>query len=156
MKNKFGKILGILAALFMMGATAYAADDENIKKDTVLQVNDDTKLYEKPDTAAAVTAALNKGMPVIITQDAKDGWVMVSYQGESGYMQTSHLSIVGDEDKLADEFTVISEEGIMAYQEGDMEQRKFVSERMWGIAIAVLVIAIFGAGILSAAIINRN
>lgn len=158
-KDKLGRIIGVLAALAIVASArmAYAAEDAgDIKAGMVLQINDDATLYEEPDKPAAVAAALEKGTPVIITQDAKDGWCMVSYQGQSGYVQTSHLGIVGDGDELADEFKAVSEEGIASYQEADMQQGKFVSERMWGIAIAVLVIAIFGAGMLSAAVIKQD
>lgn len=136
--------------MFMMGMRVYAADAGNIKKNMVLQVNDDIKLYEKPDQTTAVMAALKKGTPVVITQDAKDGWCIVSYQDKSGYAQVSHLGIIGDKDKLTDEFRIIIEEGIMEYLEADMVKRNIVSERIWGAVIVVLVIAIFGAGILSA------
>lgn len=149
-KNKFGRIMCILAALLVMGMTAHAADAENIKKNMVLQVNDDVKLCESPDKPAAVTATLEKGTPVVIMQDAKDGWCMVSYHDKSGYVQISHLGIVGDKDKLSDEFRIISEEGVMGYLEADMAKRKMVSERIWGSVILLLVVAIFGAGILSA------
>lgn len=149
-KNKLGRILCILAALLVIGTTVHAAEAENIKKDMVLQVNDDIKLRAKPDASAAVTAELKKGTPVVITQDAKGGWCMVSYREKSGYVQTTHLGIVGDNGKLDDELKHIGESGIMAYFEAEMEKRRIDTERIWGAVIVVLVIAIFGAGILSA------
>lgn len=97
MKKYLGKIVGVLFLLLAMGMTVCAADtdDINIKKNQVFQVNSDADLHEQPDVASAVTATLPGGTPVIIKEDAKDGWCMVAYQKQTGYVQASILGILG-------------------------------------------------------------
>lgn len=97
MKKYLGKIAGVLLILLAMGMTVCAAetDDINIKKNQVFQVNSDADLHEQPDAASAVTATLPGGTPVIVREDAADGWCLVSYQKQSGYVQVSILGFLG-------------------------------------------------------------
>lgn len=83
--------------LLAMGMTVCAAatDEINIKKNQVFQVNSDADLHEQPDAASAVTATLPGGTPVIVGEDAKDGWCMVAYQEKAGYVQVSILGLLG-------------------------------------------------------------
>ena len=207
-----------------MGMTVCATDADAITKNRVFQTVSDVNLYEMPDTASAVTASLPSGMPVIIREDAKDGWCMVSYREEMGYMQIAFLGIVGspgvpsasneqgmaedspvwnsvaesddktgsdtemkqevsidpdnedvpatesipedqtqpddiiavndaketvfaDADTLDDEFQRMQEANLQTYQEAEAARKQNAEKRVWGIAIAVLIIAIFAVGI---------
>lgn len=95
MKKCFGRIVCVLAMLLVMGMTVCAEDAGNIKKNTVLQTNSEVELHEEPDAASAVTATLPGGTPVIIKEDAKDGWCLVSYKENAGYVQISFLGTLG-------------------------------------------------------------
>ena len=210
--------------------TVCATDADAITKNRVFQTVSDVNLYEMPDTASAVTASLPSGTPVIIREDAKDGWCMVSYREEMGYMQIAFLGIVGspgvpaasneqgmtgdspvwnsvaesgdktgsdtemkqevsidsnnainpdnkdvpaaesipedqtqpddiiavndaketvfaDADTLDDEFQRMQEANLQTYQEAEAARKQNAEKKVWGIAIAVLVIAIFAVGI---------
>lgn len=88
MKKRLGIIAGVLLML-VMGMTVWAADagmNIEIKKNQVFQVNSDAELHEQPDAASAVTATLPGGTPVIAKEDAKDGWCLVAYQTQTGYV----------------------------------------------------------------------
>lgn len=93
MKKRLGTMAGVLLLVLVMGMTVWAADagviDVDIKKNQVFQVNSDVELHEQPDAASAVTATLPGGTPVIAKEDAKDGWCLVAYQTQTGYVQTS-------------------------------------------------------------------
>lgn len=239
MKKYMGKIVGVLFALLAMGMTVCAAatDDINIKKNQVFQVNSEAGLHEQPDAASAVTATLPGGTPVIIKEDAKDGWCKVAYQEQTGYVQVSILGLLGspvspavpvstdqeeqgatenqtvppeetntngetvpndsavsddetavsgetrmpDEDSvdegvviksepgeddettpvqdvnaLDEEFRNIQEENILSYQEAEAAEKQAASEKIWGIVIAVLVIAIFAVGIITTLVGNKG
>lgn len=237
MKKYMEKIVGVLFALLVMGMTVCAAatDDINIKKNQVFQVNSDVDLHEQPDAASAVTATLPGGTPVIIKEDAKDGWCMVAYQKQTGYVQVSILGLLGspvspavpaltdqeeqgatenqtmshgetnnegetvpngsaildseiaesgetktpDENSpdertaiepeegggntsvqnvsaLDEEFRNIQEENILSYQEAEAAEKQAASEKIWGIVIAVLVIAIFAVGIITTLVGNKG
>lgn len=97
MKRYWGKIAGVLFLVLAVGMTVRAADtdDINIKKNQVFQVNSDAELHEQPDAASTVTATLPGGTPVIVGEDAKDGWCMVAYQEQAGYVPVSILGILG-------------------------------------------------------------
>lgn len=97
MKKRLGGILGILVMLFAMGMTVCAVDTGDITKNRVFQTIGDVNLYEKPDTASPVTASLPYGTPVIVQENAEDGWCMVAYREEAGYVQITFLGIMGSQ-----------------------------------------------------------
>ncbi len=228
---------GVLLLVLVMGMTVWAADagviDVDIKKNQVFQVNSDVELHEQPDAASAVTATLPGGTPVIAKEDAKDGWCLVAYQTQTGYVQTSILGLLGspvipvsvedqpetaadetqpdeaasessvnetdmalsldeagaddsaaaggktekDDSDLAggraesapgednaqvqknaldEEFRSVQEANRMAYQEAENAEKQASSEKMWGIVIAVLVVAIFAVGIITTLAGNKG
>lgn len=150
MKKGLGRVLCVLAILYMTGMTVCAADAGTIKKDMVLQTNSDVDLHEKPDASSAITATLQNGTPVVIGEDEKDGWCLAAFRENTGYVQTSFLRSLGSQDELDSEFRNIKEESILTYREAETAKQHIVSTRIWGIVIVVLVVAIFGAGIVSA------
>lgn len=97
MKKSLGRIVSVLCILLVMGMTVCAADVENIKKNKVLQTNSDVELHEAPDAASAVTGTLSAATPVIVKEDAKDGWCMVAYQETVGYVQVTSLGLLGSQ-----------------------------------------------------------
>lgn len=197
-------------AVYASDMIVYAINTDDIKKNTVFQVSTDVELHEMPDITSAVTAALPGGTPVIVKEDAADGWCKVAYREQTGYVQISFLDIVGSPvasvtangqpsdqtaqnggahtnelqsgnpiykdqaiqsgnvnasdsetkssdsltvntgvDALDDEFRVIQEQNLLSYQEAQTAKEQAKSDRMWGIVIAVLVIAIFAVGIVT-------
>lgn len=97
MKKGLGRILGVLFILLVAGMTVCAEDAENIKKNRVFQTNGDVELHEAPDAASAITGTLPIATPVIVREDAKDGWCKVSYQEMAGYVQVSYLVPLGSQ-----------------------------------------------------------
>ena len=183
MKKRFGGILGALLILLVMGMTVCAADAGDIKKNTVLQTNSEVELHEAPDASSAVTATLPSGTPVIIKEDAADGWCKAAYKEDEGYVQTSCLVGLGSQstpaadetqpadgdeaakgddavpengNALDDEFKTIEEAAIVAYQEAETAKDQAASEKVWGIVIAVLVVAIFAVGIITTVRNNKG
>ncbi len=97
MKKNLGKIVSVLCILLVMGMTVCAADVENIKKNRVFQTGSEVELHEAPDAASAVTGTLPGATPVIVKEDAKDGWCKVAYQETEGYVQVSSLVLLGSQ-----------------------------------------------------------
>lgn len=97
MRKRSGRILCVLAMLFVMGMTVCAADAEDIKKNMVLQTNSDVELHEEPDATSGITATLPGGTPVIVKEDEKDGWCMVAYREDTGYVEVSLLGVLGSQ-----------------------------------------------------------
>ena len=132
MKKSLGRIVSVLCILLVMGMTVCAANVENIKKNKVLQTNSDVELHEAPDAASAVTGTLSAATPVIVKEDAKDGWCMVAYQETVGYVQVTSLGLLGSQiapavseaqnvtgNEAAQDNTMQSSDGIV---QGDGEQ----------------------------------
>lgn len=214
MKRSLYRILSVFFILLAMGMTVCAADAENIKENRVFQTNSDVELHEKPDAASTIIGTLSGGTPVIVKEDAKDGWCMVSYQETVGYVEVSFLGILGSQimpaaavsnvtasesastdgavpdhevqsadgavqnneaqnnevqsadgaaqvalvntDVLDEEFKIVQEENLLAYQEAQAAREQAKSNRIWGIVIAVLVIAIFAVGIVTTLVGNKG
>ncbi len=170
---------------------------------------------------------------MIAKEDAKDGWCLVAYQTQTGYVRTSILGLLGspvipaavedqpeiavdetqpdeaasessvnetdmalspdeagaddsaaaggktekDDSDLAggraesapgednaqvqknaldEEFRSVQEANRMAYQEAENAEKQASSEKMWGIVIAVLVVAIFAVGIITTLAGNKG
>ena len=155
-KRGFSVILCILAMLYVMGMTVCAADAGSIRKNMVLQTNSDVELHEEPDASSAVTAALQSGTPVVISEDAKDGWCQVIFRENTGYLPITSLDTLVAQDALESEFQNVREVSILSYQEAESTKKQIASTRIWGAVIIVLVIAIFGVGIVSALKKNKN
>lgn len=217
-------------AVYASDMIVYAINTDDIKKNTVFQVSTDVELHEMPDITSAVTAALPGGTPVIVKEDAADGWCKVAYREQTGYVQISFLDIVGSPvvpasandqammpengtvqkdqvqkdktptndpqsgdpvqndqamqdtgvqsdnitasdnetqpvndltadasaDTLDDEFRIIQEQNLLSYQEAQAAIEQTKSDRIWGIVIAALVIAIFAVGIATTLKGNRR
>ena len=47
---------------------------------------DGLRLREKPNTSSEVLTTLQTGTCVVVLEDAQDGWYMVSYQDQTGYL----------------------------------------------------------------------
>lgn len=161
MKKRFGWIVCILAMLCVMGMTVCAADTMDadtmsIKKNMVLQTNCDVELHESPDASSPVTAALQSGTPVVVSEDEKDGWCQVMYREDTGYVQTAALYTVIAQDTLDSEFQDVKESGALSFQEAVVAKKQAASTRIWGAVIIGLVVAIFGVGITSALHKNKK
>lgn len=155
MRKRFRGILCVLALLCAMGISVCAADTGDMKKaNTVWQTTCDVELHESPDAASAVTAALSGGTPVMLKEDEKDGWCLVMYQENTGYLQSGSLNLLGSQVDLDSEFQDIKEANVVSFQEAEVVKERIEVERIWGAAIVVLVAAIFGVGIISA--LKRN
>ena len=156
MKKGFSRILCVLAMLCVMGMTVCAVDAGSIEMNMVLQTNSDVELHENPDASSAVTATLTSGTPVVISEDEKDGWCQVKFRENTGYVQITFLDTIVDQNALDSEFQDVKEAGILSFQEAEMAKKHMQSTRIWGAVIIVLVIAIFGVGIVSALKKNKN
>jgi len=97
MGKRLSRILCVLAMLLAMGMTVCASDAEGIKKNTILQTNSEVELHEEPDASSGVTVTLPGGTPVVVKEDEQDGWCMVSYQEDTGYVQVSFLGSLGSQ-----------------------------------------------------------
>lgn len=152
MRKWIGRILLAMAVL-MLGCMPVCATEE-IKKDMVMETIEEVKLLEKAEGNATVVATLPAGTTVLITEDSSNGWCRVSVNEQSGYLQTTQLKTIGNKDELDAEFEKISNTVQLIFEEIVTMEKETKQARIWGTVIVVLIIAIFGVGIISA--IKKN
>ena len=54
---------------------------------------DGLRLREKPNTSSEVLTTLQTGTCVVVLEDAQDGWYMVSYQDQTGYLAADYVEV---------------------------------------------------------------
>ena len=149
MKKKLFGLSLLLIVVLTFGTIVCAEEGTQILANTALQTAADTVLYEKADNTSKSLATLTAGTPVVVCEDAQNGWCQVSYKESKGYVETKNLKAIGDKEGLSAEFEQIKTQvslmfdGIVVY-----EQEKKRS-RIWGAIVIILVVAIFGVGIFS-------
>lgn len=154
MRKWIGRILLAMAVLMLGCMPVCAAED--LKKDMVMETIEEVKLLEKAEGNATVVATLPAGTTVLITEDSSNGWCRVSVKEQSGYLQTTQLKTIGNKDELDAEFEKISNTVQLIFEEIVTMEKETKQARVWGTVIVVLIIAIFGVGIVSALKKNKE
>lgn len=147
------KLTCMLTMIVMILGMSFICQASELKENTLYQLQEDTSVYESEDANSNVIAQLSAETGVIcISSDSE--WAKIQYQDVQGYVPTKVLKMYGDQEALAVEFSQVGEENDLRYErmEAYIQQQK--EARLWGTVIAVLVIAIFGVGIISA--IKKN
>ena len=157
MKNKRGimrklkKLIVIaLGMVLLLGCYAQAEETEQMK---MMEVISDTQVYEKPGNVgdeARILTDLKAGTPVIVLDTSDTVWYEISVNHQTGYILAGNLKPYGDVEVLDKEFEQIAQENEMEFYTlmAELEHRR--QAWIWGSIIAVLVIAIFAIGIISA------
>lgn len=72
------------------------------------------------------------------------------HAAQNDQVQThDEITTAGNTDALKDEFKVIQEQNLLSYQEAEIAKEQAKADRIWGIVIALLVIAIFAVGVVT-------
>lgn len=167
MKRKI-KILMTIIAICLMGCIQVSAAE--IDANVLLQLTQDVKLYESPDENSEVVGELSAGTPVISGEKNADGWIKVSYQELIGYTKIETVQVVYDTtlkqnqtaDSTADtaaldkEFEQIANQNALIINELEYDKSQRRQKTIWGTIIAVLVVAVFATGIISAVKKNKQ
>lgn len=164
----------IIIAICLMGCMQVSA--EEIDANILLQLTQDVKLYESPDENSAVVGELPAGTPVISGEKNADGWIKISYQELTGYTKLDTVQVVYDamlnQNETADntvtddnqavdtaaldqEFEQIANQNALIINELEYDKNQERQKIIWGTIIALLVVAIFAAGIISAVKKNK-
>lgn len=156
---KAGRRLEMLVGIFLllaiiMGIQANAS--EEIPENSLWQISQDVEVKEQASEFSKGVGNLEKGTPVIVINQAEEGWYKIQYQKIVGYVQKSFLENynMGQTEALEQEFLQMREENIQFEDEYELMQEEKKSTGVWKAMIIVLGVAIFGVGIYSA--ITRN
>lgn len=154
----------IMMAVFIMlvgvlysSSNCYAAEKTEITVNSFYQVNENTQMRENASESAKEVQELVAGDTVMVITAYTDGeWCTVSKGDKTGYVQINALTPIGNVDTLNAEFNSIGNDYKSTYEEMLELQRQKRNRMIWGSIIVVLVIAIFGVGIVSAVKKNRE
>ena len=134
----------IMMAVFIMlvgvlysSSNCYAAEKTEITVNSFYQLNENTQMRENASESAKEVQELVAG-------------------DKTGYVQINALTPIGNVDTLNAEFNSIGNDYESIYEEMLELQRQKRNRMIWGSIIVVLVIAIFGVGIVSAVKKNRE
>lgn len=151
-RNVWYAMVGLLFFIGM-GVPVQASETGNAAAMTLQQTTKDAEIKEEPDQNANTLSELKKGTAIIVYGEAQDSWSQVEYDGVNGYMESSALESFNagdDADELEEEFNTLEEDNRRMMDEYELEQKSKRSSIIWGVIIAVLVMAIFAVGIVSA------
>lgn len=148
----FIMLVGVLYNL----SNCYAAEKTEITVNSFYQVNENTQMRENASESAKEVQELVAGDTVMVTAYTDGEWCTVSKGDKTGYVQINALTPIGNVDTLNAEFNSIGNDYESIYEEMLELQRQKRNRMIWGSIIVVLVIAIFGVGIVSAVKKNRE
>ena len=147
----------IMMAVFIMlvgvlysSSNCYAAEKTEITVNSFYQLNENTQMRENASESAKEVQELVAGDTVMVTAYTDGEWCTVSKGDKTGYVQINALTPIGNVDTLNAEFNSIGNDYESIYEEMLELQRQKRNRMIWGSIIVVLVIAIFGVGIVSA------
>ena len=146
--------LGVLLAGMLLAVVEISvkAQEEQFTVGTVWGVTKDTEVKETADTTAETVGEVETGAAVLILEDEADGWCKVQNQSLTGYIPIESLQTyqAGDVDEMTQEFTEHEQVSTTGMEEYDQAIKEKKTATVWGIAIGVLIVAIFAVGIISA------
>lgn len=154
MRKIWKNLLFSIAVMIVSGITVYASDLDYVRKDMVLETIEETSLYETAKENAKEVAVIPAQTPVLVVEEAENGWCKVASQEQTGYAKISKLKTLGNKDELDAEFDKVNQTVLLTFDEIITREKEARQARVWGTIIVVLIVAVFGVGIVSA--IRKN
>ena len=122
---------------------------------TVLKTDGDVDVYQEASETSAVTAALDAGTAVLVTDDdAGEGWCRILVRETTGYIKSAHLVPLVSSEEMDLEFEQIGNNYHMDFNEVQQVEKQRSQTKMWGTIIAALTVGVFAAGIIP--VIKKN
>lgn len=155
MMKKMGRsvCLAAMGLLLLLGLRMPVQATETEGVMTLQQTVKDAEIKESPDEDAKTLREVEEGTGVIVYGEPQDSWSRVEYDGVSGYMKSSALDAYmsdSEGEELEQEFEEVQEETVRTVEESELIQKSKRKSAIWGGVIAILVVAIFVVGVVSA------
>lgn len=108
----------------------------------------------EPDESAETVFSYDEGVSVYVSGETENGWYIVLYQGQTGYIKQdmSQDVLTAEEidiEALDEEMAAQETENKMIVEAVERYRTEARRSRIWGTAIILLVIGIFAVGIIS-------
>lgn len=141
----------ILAAMFV---PVHAAEADTSVAGTVLKTDTEMEVYQEASETSDVTAVLEEGTVVLVVDHIEDDWCRISVKEVTGYIKSGHLIPLNSSEEMNLEFEQIGNNYHMLFNEVQQLEKQRLQTKIWGAVIAVLVVGIFAAGLIS--VIKKN
>lgn len=140
--------------MFLVIGIHVRAEENNAVLGTLQVLPADAEVKESPDMDSATVGTLEAGTAVIV--ESQDGeWTKILYQNTEGYISDAVVSsfesyIAENSESLEQEMLSVAEEEQRITEEYELILKQRRTSLIWGIVIAILIIGIFGVGVVAA------
>lgn len=154
--KKMGNYIWCLCVMLLLwGIQVKASEAELIGANILLEVTESACIYEETSEQSNVVATIEAGTPIISTAVQDGVWIEVTYQQVKGFIEVKSVKVFG-QDGLEDEFEQIEQANRLLITELRYVEKQATEKIIWGVVIAVLVVAIFTVGIVSGVLKNKK
>lgn len=158
MKRIMKAVLVLMATLLVAVGYPISVHAQEVLEETqfsqFMKVLQQVDAKIEPNDNAETAFTYEEGSLIWVTGETEDGWYIVIYQGETGYINKNIAQQALAEEEI--DVEALDEE----FAEQELESKIFVEEveryhtevrrsRVWGTIIVLLVIGIFAVGIVS-------
>ncbi|MBD5476283.1 MAG: hypothetical protein HDR17_09975 [Lachnospiraceae bacterium] len=160
--KKFRKVLfGLMLIVFAGTGAMIVHGEENTALEVTelsqfLTAKDKIEAKAEPDEKAETVITYDAGSTIYVTGQTQEGWISVSYQGQTGYINMNIPEIRDNLEEneidvaaLDKEMEAEIAEGKMIIEEVERYRAEKKRSRIWGTVIVLLVAGIFAMGIVS-------
>lgn len=151
--KKFTKMmLSFMAALLLLtgsNITAFAEDMQIIK---LVVTEEGTEGKEKPQDSAKTLMEYEPGAKMAVVEEPNSTWYGVLYQGQIYYVKQADTIDAEDAAPIEEVDQELEEEyieGKILIEEIIRQEEEAKQTRIWAAIIIVLIVAIFGVGVIS-------
>ena len=149
-KRYLGYLLLCLWMIWTAGLSVRAAEEKNAVFGTLQALSADAEVKQEAREDSASVASLPAGTPVIV-MGQEGTWSRILCQGTEGYIPTDTLGpYIAEAGSLDAEMEDAAEAEARTVEEYELYKREKRSLTVWEIVIAVLILAFFGTGMVSA------
>ncbi|MBQ9991077.1 MAG: hypothetical protein IJP31_09100 [Lachnospiraceae bacterium] len=153
-KLELKKFIFLCLAFILAGGMlirAEAAEQNAITIMKMVTVSERTEAKKEPSDSAEVLVVFEAGADILVVEEIDEEWYSIAYKAEIGYIkkaETEEKVSYAEELEVADkELEEVGYETTLLVEELEKEKTESKKSILWGVVIAVLVIAIFGVGI---------
>ncbi len=149
----------IIAPKAIFGVSPYVSAQEAVQQGAVaaeqfMSVQQAVDARTEPDESAETAFSYQAGDTVCVTGQTEDGWYIVYYQNQTGYIsmaaaQEALSPFAVDVEGLDAEMAAEEETSRLIIEETERYREESRRSKIWASVIIVLVIGIFATGIVS-------
>ena len=148
-------LMATLVMAYRYPLSVYARDElTETQFERFMRVLQQIEVKERPNDDAETLFTYDEGDHISVTGETKNGWYIVYYQGQTGYINKNVSQDILEEEEL--DIEALNDELVAQEVENKLIAEgveRYLSEarrsKIWGIIIVLLVIGIFVVGILS-------